>query len=58
MTPPEQVKALGDSVAIPTAFLVWLKAISIPDAAAFAALVYTILRIAELIYGWVKRKRK
>jgi hypothetical protein len=52
-----QLKAIGDSVAIPTAFLAWLKAITIPEAAALAAFVYTALRIGELLYGWYKKWR-
>jgi hypothetical protein len=55
MTP--QLKAVGDSVAIPTAFLAWLKAITIPEVAALLAGIYTALRICELIYTWVKKWR-
>ena len=58
LTPHEQVKAAVDAVAIPTAFLAWLKAISIPDAAALAALVYTVLRIGELVYSWSKKRSR
>lgn len=54
----EHLKAVGDSVAIPTAVLAWLKAITIPDLAALAALVYTVLRIAEVVYGWLKRRKE
>lgn len=54
----EQLKAVGDSVAIPTAVLAWFKAITIPDLAALAALVYTAMRIAELFYGWYKKWRR
>lgn len=46
------LKAAGDTVAIPTAVLAWLKAISIPDAAALLAGIYTGLRILELLYVW------
>lgn len=53
-----QVKAAADGVAIPTVFLAWLKAITIPDAAALAALVYTLLRIGELCYLWWKKWRR
>lgn len=57
--PPQQLaKAAGDGVAIPTSILVWFKAITIPDLAAFAALVYTVLRIGELVYGWWLKKRR
>lgn len=56
--PPQQLaKAAGDGIAIPTAFLVWAKAITIPDLAAAAALVYTLLRIAELLHGWLKKRK-
>lgn len=54
----EQLKTIGDSVAIPTAVLAWLHAISIPDAAALAACIYTVLRIAELLYGWLRKWRR
>jgi hypothetical protein len=55
----EQLKAVGDTVAVPTAVLAWLKAIPFPELAALAAFVYTALRIAELLHTWFnKRKRK
>lgn len=50
-----ELKALGDSVAIPTAFIAWLTPTTIPEAAALAALAYTCLRIAELISRWIYR---
>ena len=53
----EQLKVAGDAVALPVAFLSWVKAISIPELAAFAAFVYTALRIGELVYGWIKAWR-
>lgn len=53
----EQVKAVADTVAVPTAVLAWLKAITIPDAAALAALIYTLLRIGELVHSWFKKRR-
>ena len=53
----EHLKAVGDSVAIPTAVLAWLKAISIPDLAALAALIYTALRITEVLHSWYKKWR-
>jgi hypothetical protein len=58
LPPQEQLKAAADTVAVPTAVLAWLKAIPIPDLAAFAALVYTVLRIAELVHSWFKKRRK
>lgn len=58
MPQQEQLKAIGDSVAVPTAVLAWLKAITIPEAAALAAFVYTTLRIGELVYNWFKKWRK
>ena len=58
MAPQEQLKAIGDSVAVPTAVLAWLKAITIPEAAALLAGVYTALRIGELLYGWFRKWRK
>lgn len=58
MPPQEQLKVIGDSVAIPTAILAWIKAITIPEAAALAAFVYTTLRIGELIYSWFKKGRR
>lgn len=56
--PQEQLKQIGDSVAIPTAVLAWLQAITIPDAAALAALVYTLLRIGELVHSWFKKRKR
>ena len=58
MPPQEQLKAIGDSVAIPTAILAWIKAITIPEAAALAAFVYTTLRIGELLYSWFKKRKR
>ena len=58
MPPQEQLKVIGDSVAIPTAILAWIKAITIPEAAALAAFIYTVLRIAELVYGWFKKGKR
>jgi hypothetical protein len=58
LPPQEQLKAIGDSVAIPTAVLAWIKAITIPDAAALAALLYTLLRIGELLHGWLKKRKR
>lgn len=52
------LKALGDSVAIPTAFLAWLKAIPFSEVAAALAGLYTLLRIGELVYGWFKKRRR
>ena len=49
----EHLKAAVDSVAIPTAFLAWFKAISIPDVAALAALIYTLCRIIEWSVSWL-----
>lgn len=54
----EQLKTIGDSVAIPTAFLAWLKAITIPEIAALLAGVYTLMRICELTYSWIKKWRR
>lgn len=53
MSSPEQLKAVGDSVAIPTALLAWMKAITIPDLAALAALVYTLCRLTEWVVSWL-----
>jgi hypothetical protein len=58
LPPQEQLKTIGDSVAVPTAVLAWLKAITIPEAAALAAFVYTTLRIGELIYSWFKKRKR
>lgn len=54
----EQLKAAGDSIAIPTAFLAWMKAITIPEIAALLAGVYTALRIGELVHGWYRKWRR
>jgi hypothetical protein len=53
-----QIKAVGDSVAVPTAILAWMKAITIPEVAALLAGVYTALRIGELLYSWYRKWRR
>jgi hypothetical protein len=53
----QQIKVAADTVAVPTALLAWLKAITIPEFAALLAGVYTFLRICELVYGWFKKWR-
>jgi hypothetical protein len=57
MALPQTAKAAADTVVIPTSILAWFKAITIPEAAAVAALVYTLLRIAELLVGWFRKWR-
>jgi hypothetical protein len=37
-------------------FLGYFKAIPWPELAAAAALIYTLLRITELVWGWIKKK--
>lgn len=58
MNAPQQMKAIGDTVAVPTAVLAWLGALSIPDVAALLAGVYTAMRIIELLYLWFKKWRQ
>ena len=52
----EQSKAGGDAAAITIAGLAWLKVV--PDIAALAALVYTLMRIGELVVKWFRAWRK
>lgn len=37
-------------------FLGYFKAIPWPELAAAAALLYTVLRIIELVWGWMRKK--
>ena len=52
----EPAKATSDATVVTGALLGWLKVIPWPELAAFAAFVYTALRIVELVIGWLKRK--
>ncbi len=52
------LKTIGDVVVIPTAIFNWFIALNLPDLVALAALVYTVLRIFELLYGWFKGRHK
>ncbi len=58
MSPLEHAKIGVDSIAVPTAILAWLQAITISDFAAFAAGLYTVLRIVELLFLWYRKWRK
>jgi hypothetical protein len=55
---PDNVKAKVDVVAVPTTLLGYFQSIPWPELAAAAACLYTLLRIAELIFGWVLQWRK
>jgi hypothetical protein len=54
----QQIKVAADTVAVPTALLAWLKAITIPEFAALLAGIYTALRIGELLWTWIKKWRQ
>lgn len=52
----EAAKARGDVASVGTAVLAYLKIIPWPELAAMLACIYTTLRIAELVSGWLKKK--
>lgn len=54
----EAAKAKGDVVAISSAALAYFKAIPWPEIAACLAALYTLLRIVELLAGWVKKRKR
>jgi hypothetical protein len=54
----DAAKEKGDVAAIATAFFAFFKVIPWPEIAAFAACVYTLLRIGELVWSWVRKKRR
>lgn len=56
----EQVKAGADVAAVGTAGISWLKLYPVHELAALAALIYTALRIGELLFKWLRAcyKRK
>jgi uncharacterized membrane protein len=58
MLPPHAgpLKATTDATVVGSAFLGWMKVIPWPEFAAAAALIYTVLRIAELIVGWFRKR--
>lgn len=53
----DAIKTKTDVAAVSTAFAAWFKAIPWPELAACAALIYTSLRIAEMVYGWFRKRR-
>ena len=52
----DAVKAKADVVAIPTGFVAYFKVIPWPEIAGALAALYTLLRIIELVAGWLKKK--
>jgi hypothetical protein len=52
----DAAKDKTDAGAIGTAVLAFFKVIPWPELAAFAAFVYTVLRIAEFVASWIKGK--
>ena len=52
----DTAKAKGDVVAISTAALAYFNAIPWANLAAAAAFIYTLLRIIELVVGWLRPK--
>ena len=52
----DATKHKGDVVAIGSAVLAFFKLIPWPEFAAFLACVYTALRIAEVVWGWFRKK--
>lgn len=54
----DTAKAKADVVAIPSVFLGYFKAIPWPEIAAFLACIWTALRIAEMVWGWLNKNRR
>lgn len=52
----DAAKGKGDVVAVASAVAAFFKIIPWPEIAAFLAVVYTALRIAELVIGWLRKK--
>lgn len=53
----DAAKQKGDVFAVTGAALAYFNAIPWANLAAAAAFIYTILRIAELIASWLKKKK-
>lgn len=53
----DTAKDRADVGAVGTAMLAFFKAIPWPEIAAFAAFVYTLLRIIETIQSWLKKRK-
>lgn len=54
---PDAIKNKCDAGAIGTAAVAYFKLIPWAELAAFAAFVYTALRIAELLIAWIKGRK-
>lgn len=52
----DEMKAKGDVISITGAAFAYFKAIPWPELAAAAALMYTLLRIVEMVAGWLRKK--
>ena len=52
-----ELKTKCDLAAVGTAGLAFFKAIPWPELAACAAFLYTVLRIVEFLWAWVKGKK-
>lgn len=52
------VKTKVDVAAVSTAGLAFFKAIPWPELAACAAFVYTVLRIVEFLWAWIKGRSR
>lgn len=53
----DAAKLKADAVAVPSALLGYFTAIPWTEIAAFLAAVYTGLRIVEMVWGWVRRRK-
>jgi hypothetical protein len=51
------IKVKTDVCAIGTAALAFFKAIPWPELAACAAFTYTVLRIVEFVWAWIRGKK-
>lgn len=52
----DTAKTKVDVATVVGTVLGFFKAIPWPEIAAFAAFIYTVLRIIELVWSWVKKK--
>lgn len=53
---PDKFKAGADVVVVPPMVVAWFDWVTLPHLATLAGLIYTLLRIAELLYGWWKKR--
>lgn len=55
---PDKIKTGADIVVIPPSLASLFTSIEWPTVAAILASLYTALRIGELLYSWLKKRKK